>query len=188
MITPNQFKKGLKVEINDEPFSIIDYQHTKKGRGGATVTARLKSLVTGNVLEMTFKSDEKIEIPDFEEKKMQYLYKDGSHYYFMDNESYEQVIIDQDVLGEDIKYLVENAVTTVQVYKGEVVGVLLPNFIEVEISETNPGFKGDTVTGSTKPAKIISGATVYVPLFINEGDVIKIDTRSGEYIERVKSV
>ena len=187
MVTPNQFKKGMKVEIDGEPCTIVDYQHIKMGRGGATVRTKMKSLLTGNVLEMTFKSDTKIEIPDFEEKEMQFLYKEGDTYYFMDIETYEQIPLDKDMLGDNVLYLIENTDLTVQVFKGKVVGVVLPNFIEVEVVETDPGLKGDTVSGATKPAKIISGAIIQVPLFINIGDLIKVDTRTGIYIERIKS-
>jgi elongation factor P len=187
MVTPNQFRKGMKVEIDNEPYTIVDYQHIKMGRGGATVRTKMKSLLSGNVLEMTFKSDEKLAVPDFEEKEMQFLYKEGNTYYFMDTETYEQIPLDEGLLGDIVLYLIENMDVTVQIFKGKVVGVNLPNFIEVEIVETEPGLKGDTVSGSTKPAKILPGAVVQVPLFINTGDIIKVDTRTGIYIERVRS-
>jgi elongation factor P len=187
MVTPNQFKKGMKIEVDGEPCTIVDYQHIKMGRGGATVRTKMKSLLTGNVLEMTFKSDEKIEVPDFEEKTMQFLYREGDTYYFMDIETYEQISVSEELLADAVLFLVENMDVVVQIYKGKVVGVNLPNFIDVEVVETEPGLKGDTVSGATKPAKILSGATIQVPLFINTGDVIKVDTRTGTYIERVKS-
>lgn len=187
MVTPNQFKKGMKIEIDNEPYTVVDYQHIKMGRGGATVRTKMKSLLTGNVLEMTFKSDEKLKMPDFEEKEMQYLYKEGDVYYFMDTETYEQIPLNEETLGDNVLYLIENMDVIVQIFKGKVVGVNLPNFIEVEVVETEPGLKGDTVSGATKPAKILSGAVLQVPLFINIGDVIKVDTRTGIYIERVKS-
>jgi elongation factor P len=187
MVTPNQFKKGMKIEIDNEPYVIVDYQHIKMGRGGATVRTKMKSLITGNVVEKTFKSDEKIDLPNFEEKQMQFLYKDGDIYYFMDMETYEQISIDSKILGDNVLYLTENIDVDVQIFNGEVIGISLPNFIEVEVVETEPGLKGDTVSGATKPAKILPGAIVQVPLFINIGDVIKVDTRNGTYLERIKS-
>lgn len=187
MVTPNQFKKGMKIEIDNEPYAIVDYQHIKMGRGGATVRTKMKSLITGNVIERTFKSDEKIDIPNFEEKQMQFLYKEGDAYYFMDTETYEQIAIDAEILGDNVLYLIENIDVNVQIFNGKVIGINLPNFIEVEVVETEPGLKGDTVSGATKPAKILPGAIIQVPLFINIGDIIKVDTRSGTYIERVKS-
>ncbi|MDY6820110.1 MAG: elongation factor P [Deferribacterota bacterium] len=186
MITPNQFKKGMKIEVKGEPYILIDFQHIKMGRGGATVRTKLKSLLTNNVIEKTFRSNEKIDVPNFEEKELHYLYNDGDFFYFMDNESFEQFRVSKEVIGDSALFLVENIDVTIQFYNGEPIGVILPNFIDVEVVKTEPGLKGDTVSGGTKPAKIASGATIQVPLFINEGDIIKVDTRSGDYVERVK--
>ncbi|MGA1861344.1 elongation factor P [Deferribacter thermophilus] len=187
MITPNQFKRGTKVEVDGEPYVVVEYLHVKMGRGGANVRTKLKSLLTGNVIEKNFKSDEKLPQPDFEEKEMQYLYNDGENYYFMDNETYEQITISRNEIGEAALFMPENLNVTVLIYKGKPVGVELPNFVELEVAETEPGVKGDTVSGGSKPAKVVTGGVVQVPLFISEGDVIKIDTRDGKYIERVKS-
>ncbi|KAA0258389.1 elongation factor P [Deferribacter autotrophicus] len=187
MITPNQFKRGTKIEVDGEPFVVVEYLHFKMGRGGANVRTKLKSLLTGNVIEKTFKSDEKLKQPDFEEKEMQYLYNDGANYYFMDNDTYEQIIVSADEVGESALFMPENLNVTVLIFNGKPVGIELPNFVELEVVETDPGVKGDTVSGGSKPAKVATGGVVQVPLFISEGDVIKIDTRDGKYIERVKS-
>lgn len=187
VLTPNQFKKGKKVEIDGEPYSVVEYLHVKMGRGGANVRTKLKSLLSGNVIERTFKSDEKIKQPDFEEKSMQYLYNDGEYYYFMDNESFEQIGISAEDLGEIANYMPENLSVEVQLFNQKPVGVELPNFVELEIADTEPGIKGDTVTGGTKPATLSTGGSISVPLFISEGDVVKVDTRDGSYIERIKT-
>jgi elongation factor P len=185
-ITPNQFKKGTKIEIDGEPYSVVEYLHIKVGRGGANVRTKVKNLISGRVIERTYISDEKIKQPDFEQKQMQYLYKDTDNCYFMDNSSYEQLDIPVDVVGDANDFMAENTVVTVQIFNKAPLGVTLPNFVELAVTETDPGLKGDTVTGSTKPAKLSTGGTVNVPLFINIGDIIKVDTREGVYIERVK--
>jgi len=187
VMTPNQFKKGKKIEIDGEPYSVVEYLHVKMGRGGANVRTKLKSLLSGNVIERTFKSDEKIKEPDFEEKNMQYLYNDGENYYFMDNENFEQISISADDLGELADFMPENLNVEVQLFNQKPVGVELPNFVELEVVETEPGLKGDTVTGGSKPAKLSTGGSINVPLFISEGDFVKIDTRDGSYIERTKT-
>lgn len=187
MITPNQFKRGAKIELDGEPYSIVEYLHIKCGRGGATVRTKVKSLRTGAVLERTFKSDEKIKQPDFEDKEMQYLYNDGTTFFFMDTESYEQVEVGADAIGDDVDFMPENCMVSVQLFNGQPIGVDLPNFVELEVTYTEPGLKGDTVSGGNKPATISTGGTVNVPLFINIGDVLKIDTRDRVYLERVSS-
>jgi elongation factor P len=187
MITPNQFKKGAKIEVEGEPYTIIEYLHIKMGRGGANVRTKIKSLITGNVIERTYKSDEKIKQPDFEEKEMQYLFKDGDSYVFMDNETYEQVYVSENEIGDAADYMPENLNVYVQLFNQKPIGVELPNSVELEVSQTDPGLKGDTVSGGSKPATLITGGVVNVPLFINEGDVLKIDTRTGDYMERVKT-
>jgi len=187
MITPNQFKRGAKIELDGEPYSIVEHLHIKCGRGGATVRTKVKSLRTGAVIERTFKSDEKLKTPDFEDKEMQYLYSDGELSYFMDNESYEQVEIPSESIGEDALFMPENIMVQVQIFNGQPIGISLPNFVELEVTETDPGLKGDTVSGGNKPAKLSTGGTVNVPLFINVGDVLKIDTRDQIYMERVRS-
>ena len=186
-ITPNQFRKGAKIEVDGDPYAIVEWQHIKCGRGGATVRTKMKNLITGRVLERTYSSTEKIKEPDFEEKKMQYLYKDGAEYVFMDVENYEQVHVGGDEIGDAYKFMPESLEVSVQFFNGKPIGVTLPNFVELEVVETEPGVKGDTVTGGTKGATVVTGGKIQVPLFINEGDVLKIDTRDETYIERVRS-
>lgn len=186
MISTNQFRKGLKIEINGEPYNIVDFQHVKPGKGNAFIRTRLKSMISGNVLEKTFKSGEKVDKPDLENKKVQYLYRDGDDFNFMDMETYDQFVIPIDQLGDAPNYMTENMETEVLFYKGDAIDIELPTFVEFEVVRTDPGVRGDTVSGSTKPAEIETGASIQVPLFVNEGDVLKIDTRTGSYVERVK--
>ncbi|MEF3255775.1 MAG: elongation factor P [Deferribacterales bacterium] len=186
VVTPNQFRRGTKIEVDGEPYTVVEYLHIKMGRGGANVRTKMKSLISGRVIERTFTSDEKIKQPDFEEKQMQYLYNDGENYYFMDNESYEQISMTADEVGDAALFMPENITVKVQIFNKQPIGVEIPNFVELEVVETVPGVKGDTVSGGSKPAKVSTGGTVNVPLFINEGDIIKIDTRDVSYIERVK--
>ena len=201
-ITPNQFKRGSKIEVDGEPYAVIEWQHIKCGRGGATVRTKIKNLISGRVLERTYDSGEKLKgrvlertydsgeklkEPDFEEKKMQYLYHDGSEYIFMDQDSYEQVHLDDDCVGDAYLFMPESLDVSVQFFNGKPIGVTLPNFVELEVTECEPGVKGDTVTGGSKGATVITGGKIQVPLFINEGDVLKIDTRDASYIERVSS-
>ncbi len=186
MISTSEFRKGAKIEYKGEPCEIIDFQHVKMGRGGAIVRTKLKSLKTGNVLEDTFRSGEKFETPHLEEKEMQYLYADGDFHYFMDTVTFEQIPLTASKLGDAIKFLKENMKVKILNYRGEPLTVELPTFVELVVVKTDPGFKGDTASGGSKPATLESGAVVKVPFHINEGDVIRIDTRTSEYIERVK--
>ncbi|MDR2104747.1 MAG: elongation factor P [Deferribacteraceae bacterium] len=186
MITPNQFKKGVKIEIDGEPYSVVDYIHIKVGRGGANVRTRVKNLISGRVIERTYISDEKIKQPDFEQKQMQYLYRDEDNCYFMDSVTFEPFDVSVDVVGDAKDFMAENTVATIHFFNKAPIGITLPNFVELAVAETDPGLKGDTVTGATKPASLCTGGVVSVPLFINIGDVIKVDTRDGAYIERVK--
>lgn len=186
MIATSDFRKGAKIEYKGEPCEIIDFQHVKMGRGGAIVRTKLKSLRTGNVLEDTFRSGEKFDTPNLDERQMQYLYAEGDFHFFMDMETFEQIPITESHLGDSIKYLKENMIVKVLNYKGEPLTVELPTFVELAVSETDPGFKGDTASGGSKPATLETGAVVRVPFHINIGDMIKIDTRTAEYIERVK--
>jgi elongation factor P len=176
----------MKVELEGEPFTIIEFQHVKPGKGGAFVRTKLKSLVSGNVIDRTFRSGDKVKRPDFEEKQMQYLYKDEGGFNFMDLVTYEQVLVTSEDLGDLQDYLKEELEVSVQLYNGKPMGVELPIFVELAIVKAEPGVKGDTATGATKPAELETGAVINVPLFLEEGDIIKIDTRSGEYIERVR--
>lgn len=186
MISTADFRKGAKVEYKGEPCEIIDFQHVKMGRGGAIVRTKLKSIRTGNVLEDTFRSGEKFETPSLEEREMQYLYAEGDFRYFMDTETFEQIPISTSHLGDVNRFLKENMVVTILKYKGEPLTVELPTFVELVVAETDPGFKGDTASGGSKPATLETGAVVKVPFHISSGDVIKVDTRTSEYIERVK--
>lgn len=185
MISTNDFKTGLTIEIDGQICSVLDFQHVKPGKGAAFVRSKLKNLETGATIEKTFRAGEKIPKAHLDKRKMQYLYNDGEFYYFMDEETFDQMSFTAEQIGEGTKYLKENMVIDVLMHGERTIGVELPNFVELEILETEPGVKGDTATGGTKGAKLETGAYVQVPLFIEEGEVIKIDTRSGEYIERV---
>lgn len=186
MYSTPDFRKGLKIELNGEPFIIVDFLHVKPGKGGAFVRTTLKSLITGNVLDRTFRSGEKVDKPDLEEKAMQYLYESDGQYHFMDTETYEQFFLTEDQLGESKYYLQENVEVEVLFHNGKAIGVEVPMFVELKVAATEPGVRGDTASGGSKPATLETGMTVQVPLFINEGDVLKIDTRTGKYIERAR--
>ncbi len=180
----SEFRKGLSILVDNEPFTIVDFQHVKPGKGGAFVRTRLKSLVTGNVLERTFRSGDKVDLPDLETRQMQYLYRETERFYFMDVSSYEQLFIDEENLGDAKNYLKEGLVIEVLFYNGKTIGVQVQNFVDLKVVETEPGMKGDTAQNATKPAILETGFTIQVPLFIEEGDVLKIDTRTGAYMER----
>jgi elongation factor P len=184
MITTSELKKGLTIELEGQPYQIIDYHHQKLGRGSAQVRLRLRDLRGGHTTERTFHAGEKFALAQMEHHTMQYLYSDGDLYHFMDVESFEQITLNSSQLGEAINYLKEDLSLEVPTYNGEPIGVELPTTVELQIVETEPGFKGDTATGGNKPAKLETGITIKVPLFISSGDVIKVDTRTGEYVER----
>jgi elongation factor P len=186
MYSTTDFRRGLKIELDGEPFIILEFQHVKPGKGGAFVRTKLKSLITERVLDKTFKSGDKVGRPDMVEKEMQYLYQDGDDFYFMDNDSYEQTFVQKEQLQGADAFLQENVQVTVLFHNGKPLTVELPNFVELTITKTDPGVKGDTASGGTKPAVLETGATIQVPLFIKEGEKIRIDTRTGEYAERVK--
>ncbi len=186
MYSTAEFKKGLKIEMDGTPYIMVDFQHVKPGKGGAFVRTKLKNLLTGRVLDQTFRSGERVKKPDLMEREMQYLYREGDRYCMMDNDSYEQIMLTEAQVGEARLYLIENLDLKVLFFNKEPVGVELPNFVELAVAQTEPGFKGDTAAGGTKPAVLESGANIQVPLFINEGDRVKVDSRTGGYIERVK--
>jgi elongation factor P len=187
LISTSDFRKGLKIEFKSEPCEIIDFQHVKMGRGGAIVRTKMKNLKTGAVLEATFRSGEKLDTPGLEEKTMQYLYGQNGLYYFMDLETYEQVPLMPDQLGEAKKFLKENMTVKILYHKDMPISLELPTFVELVVTITDPGgFKGDTASGGGKPATLETGSVIKVPFHINEGDTIKVDTRTSEYIERVK--
>jgi len=184
-IQTSEFRKGLRIEIDGTPYQIVEMQHIQQKRR-AVIKTKLKNILTGAIAENTFLSGERVDTPDLEEKSMEYLYPDGEHFCFMDNESYEQILIDKKVVEDVLPYMPENTQVTVQFYNGEPISIDLPQFLEIEIADTEPGFKGDTVTTSYKPAKLVTGGQIMVPLFISTGDVIKISTIEGTYIERIK--
>lgn len=186
MISTSDFRKGGKIEYKGDPYEIIEFQHVKMGRGGANVKTKMKNLKTGSVIEETIRSGEKFPTPELEEKKMQYLYAQDNHYYFMDQETFEQIPLNEEQLGDAKLFLKENTEVKILSYKGQPLKLELPNFMELKIARTEPGFKGDTASGGGKPATLETGAMVRVPFHINEGDTIKVDTRTSEYIERVK--
>ena len=185
MISAGEFRNGVTFELDGNVFQIVEFQHVKPGKGAAFVRTKLKNVITGGVVEKTFRPTEKMPKAHIERKDYEYLYSDGDLYYFMDQESYEQMPLNGDQLGDSLKFVKENMVVKVLSYKGNVFGVEPPTFVELEVTETEPGFKGDTSTGATKPATLETGATIMVPLFVNQNDFIRVDTRTGEYMERV---
>ncbi|MBI5740867.1 MAG: elongation factor P [Nitrospirae bacterium] len=186
MISTSEFRRGAKITFKDAPHEIVDFHHIKMGRGGAIIRTKLRNMKTGSIFEDTFKSGEKFEVPEIEEKTAQYLYKEGELFYFMDNESYEQFPLTTEQLGDVRKYLKENMSVSILFHIDTPLSVEIPMFVELAIAKTDPGFKGDTASGGSKPAVLESGVTVKVPFHLNEGDIIKVDTRTGEYIERVR--
>ena len=181
----SQFRNGLKIELDGEPFAIVYFQHVKPGKGGAFVRTKLKNLKTGRVVDRRFRAGERVEEADIEDRKMQYLYRDGDQLVFMDSKTYEQTPFSAEQVGEARKFLTENLDVDVLFWRGKPLDVELPNFIEAVIIECEPGEKGDTASNVTKPATLETGAVVQVPLFVKEGTSIRVDTRSGEYVERV---
>ncbi|MBQ7725307.1 MAG: elongation factor P [Lachnospiraceae bacterium] len=184
MVSAGDFRNGLTLEIEGTVYQIIEFQHVKPGKGAAFVRTKIKDIINGGVVEKTFRPTEKFPTARIDRKDMQYLYADGDLYNFMDPESYEQIAIGKDVVGDAMKFVKENEVCKVNSYNGSVFAIEPPISVELEVTETEPGFKGDTATGATKPATVETGATVMVPLFVNQGDRIKIDTRTGEYSSR----
>lgn len=184
MISAGDFRNGTTFELDGNVVSIVEFQHVKPGKGAAFVRTKVKNVITGAVTEKTFNPSDKYQEAFIERREMQYLYNDGGLYYFMDNETFEQIPINSSVLGSNFKFVKENMVCKVLSYKGSVFGVEPPFFVELTVTETDAGFKGDTATNTTKPAKLETGAEIKVPLFIEEGDKIKIDTREGQYLER----
>jgi len=185
MVSAGDFRNGVTFEDEGNVLQIIEFQHVKPGKGAAFVRTKLRNVISGAVIERTFNPTEKFPTAYVEKKEMQYLYSDGDLYYFMDMESYEQIPIGADVLTDAFKFVKEEMMCRVLSYKGDVFGVEPPMFVELAVTHTEPGVKGDTATGSLKPATLETGAQIRVPLFVNEGDVLKIDTRTGEYLERV---
>lgn len=184
MVSAGDFRNGVTFEMDGNVYQIIEFQHVKPGKGAAFVRTKIRNVIAGSVVEKTFNPTDKFPTAYVERKEMEYSYNDGDLYYFMDPESYELVPINRDVLGDNFKFVKENMVCKVVSYKGKVFGVEPPNFVELQVTQTDPGFKGDTATNATKPATLETGAEVRVPLFIDEGEMIRVDTRTGEYMER----
>ncbi|MCC8140112.1 MAG: elongation factor P [Lachnospiraceae bacterium] len=185
MIFAGDFKNGVTLEIEGNVYQILEFQHVKPGKGAAFVRAKLKNIINGGVVEKTFRPTEKFPLAHIDRVDMQYLYSDGDLYHFMNVENYDQIALNSDDIGDALKFVKENEMVKICSYKGNVFAVEPPLFVELEVTETEPGFKGDTATGASKPATVETGATVMVPLFVERGTVIKIDTRTGEYLSRV---
>ena len=185
MISSTELRKGVTVDLEDKLYQVLDYQHIKMGRGSAQVRVKLRDIRCGHTIDRTFQAGDKFVRARLDSCRVQYLYSDGSLYYFMDEENYEQMPLSEAQLGDAVNYLKEGMSLEVSSYKGELVGVELPITVELEVVDTGPGFKGDTATAGNKPAKLETGIIIQVPMFINNGDVIKVDTRTGEYLERV---
>ena len=184
MVTAGDFRNGVTFEMDGNVYSIIEFQHVKPGKGAAFVRTKIRNVISGAVTEKTFNPNDKYPTAFIERKDMEYLYNDGDLYYFMDSETYEQLPISPNVLGDNFRFVKENMVCKVLSYKGNVFGIEPPNFVELQVTETEPGVKGDTATNVTKPATLETGAEIKVPIFINEGETIRVDTRTGEYMER----
>ncbi len=185
MITAGDFRNGVTFELEGNVFQIVEFQHVKPGKGAAFVRTKLKNVITGGVVERTFRPTEKMPKAHIDRRDFEYLYSDGDLYYFMDTETYEQMPLSAEQLGDSLKFVKENMVVKVLSYKGSIFGIEPPTFVELVVSATEPGFKGDTSTGAVKPATLETGATINVPLFIDQGETIRVDTRTGEYMERV---
>ncbi len=184
MYSTTDFKKGLKIELDGTPYEIVEFQHFKPGKGGAMVRTKLRNILTGRIQDNTFRSGEKVDRPDLESREMQYLYREGQDFVFMDLSSYEQLHIKAEVLGDKGGYLKESQLAPVLLYNGEPLDVELPISLILEVVDTEPGAKGDTVSNVTKPAKLETGVVIQVPIFVNTGDKVKVDTRSNEYLGR----
>lgn len=185
MVSAGDFRNGVTIEMDGNVYQIIEFQHVKPGKGAAFVRTKLKDIINSGVIEKSFRPTEKFENAHIDRREMQYLYRDGDLFNFMDTENYEQIALNKDAVGDSLKFVKENEMVKVCSYKGNVFAIEPPLFVELTITETEPGFKGDTATGASKPAIVETGAQVSVPLFVEEGNVIKIDTRTGEYLSRV---
>lgn len=185
MISAGDFRNGITLEMDNNIYQIIEFQHVKPGKGAAFVRTKLKNIISGGVVERSFRPTEKFPTARIDRVEMQYLYSDGDLYHFMNTETYDQIALNQDAIGDSLKFVKENEMVKICSHNGNVFAIEPPLFVELEVTDTEPGFKGDTATGATKPATVETGAVVYVPLFVEQGDVLKIDTRTGEYLSRV---
>jgi len=186
-VTTADFRNGLVLKMDNKLLAITYFQHVKPGKGGAFVRTKLKNVETGQVIERTFRGGEKCEAVQLDEQQMQFLYRDGDHFYFMNTETYEQEPLDLSAVEDVLDYLVENMDVSILRYEGRPIQVSVPNFVELKVVKSDPGVKGDTTSGATKPATLETGYTLQVPLFVEEGDILKIDTRDGSYLERIKN-
>lgn len=185
MYETRDFRRGLKIEMNGDPWVIVDFQHVNPGKGAAFTRTKMRNLRSGQVVENNIRSGDKVAKPDTDDRKMQYLYRDAEGFHFMDTANYEQISLSNDAIGDTKDYLLENSVIQVLFYQGKPLTVETDTFVEMKVKETQPGIRGDTATGGSKPATMETGLVVTVPLHINEGDILRIDTRSGEYVDRV---
>lgn len=187
VLTASDLRKGSKLEIDGEPYLVVDFEFSKPGKGQALYRCRLKNMITGSQFDRTYRSGDKFNAADMEEQSMEFLYKDGNRYTFMNTSTYEQIELTEENVGDAINYLTENLVVDMLLFQGRPIGISLPNFVELRVIQADPGIKGDTAAGATKPVTLETGFVIQVPLFIEEGEVLKVDTRSGAYVERVKS-
>ena len=187
VLTAGDLRKGSKLEIDGDPYLVVDFEFSKPGKGQALYRCRLRNMINGTQFDRTYRSGDKFNAADLEEQGMQYLYSDGSKYHFMNTSSYEQIEMSAEQAGDAASFLIENLNVAVLMFQGRPIGLTLPNFVELKIVKSDPGIKGDTASGSTKPATLETGYVIQVPLFVEEGEVVRIDTRSGQYVERVKS-
>ncbi len=185
MVSAGEIRNGVTIEIDGDPVQVIEFQHVKPGKGAAFVRVKYKKIITGGVVETTFRPEEKFPQARIDRKDMQYLYNDGDLYYFMDMDTYDQTPLSKDTIGDALKFVKENEMCKICSFNGNIFSVEPPTFVELEVTDTEPGFAGNTAQGATKPATVETGAVVYVPLFVNIGDKLKIDTRTGEYLSRV---
>lgn len=187
VLTAGDLRKGLKIEIDGDPYLIVDFEFSKPGKGQALYRCRLRNMITGIQFDRTYRSGEKFTQADLEEQAMQYLYSDGEKYHFMNSSNYEQIEMSVEQIGDAVNFLIENLNVNILLFQGRPIGLSLPNFVELTITKSDPGIKGDTASGSTKPATLQTGHVIQVPLFVEEGEMVRIDTRTGQYVERVKS-
>ncbi len=185
MISAGDFRNGITFEMDGQLYQVVEFQHVKPGKGAAFVRTKLKDIISGAVIEKTFNPNDKMARAHIEKKEMEYLYNDGTLHYFMDTNTFEQIPLGEEKLGDTLNFVKENMTVTTLSYNGNIFGVEPPTFVELKITNTEPGYKGDTATGATKPATVETGASIKVPLFVEQGDVVRIDTRTGEYMERV---
>ena len=186
VLTAGELRKGVKLEIDGDPYLVVDFEFSKPGKGQALYRCRLKNMISGTQLDRTYRSGDKFNAADLEEQEMQYLYNDGEHYHFMNMSSFEQIEIKAEAVEEASYFLTENLIVNVLLFQGRPIGLTLPNFVDLQIVKSDPGIKGDTASGSTKPATLSTGHVIQVPLFVEEGETVRIDTRTGQYVERVK--